>query len=96
MQKWSENYKTSHHIIVWIHKNPKKVSNDFEQLIVHISHLGPSISISRFIRSDGCWLFETLVASSPHLGHVQPLDSTPSTESRTAHIDRCTDNSYNP
>jgi hypothetical protein len=35
---WSENYKTSHHIIVWIHKNPKKVSNDFEQLIVHISH----------------------------------------------------------
>jgi hypothetical protein len=72
MQKWSENYKTSHHIIVWIHKNPKKVSNDFEQLIVHISHLGPSISISRFIRSDGCWLFETLVASSPHLIPIPP------------------------
>jgi hypothetical protein len=72
MQKWSENYKTSHHIIVWIHKNPKKVSNDFEQLIVHISHLGPSISISRFIRSDGCWLFETLVASPPHLIPIPP------------------------
>jgi hypothetical protein len=46
MQKWSENYKTSHHIIVLTHKNPKKVSNDFEQLILHISHRNEGLSLS--------------------------------------------------
>jgi hypothetical protein len=46
MQKWSENYKTSHHIMVWIHKNPKKVSNDFEQLILHISRRNEGLSLS--------------------------------------------------
>jgi hypothetical protein len=30
------------------------------------------------------------------LGHVQPLDGESSVEPRTAHTDRCTDNSYNP
>jgi hypothetical protein len=38
MQKWSKNSETSHNIIVWIQKNPKKVSNDFEQLVLHIPH----------------------------------------------------------
>jgi hypothetical protein len=28
-------------------------------------------------------------------GHVQPLDGESSVEPRTAHTDRCTDNSYN-
>jgi hypothetical protein len=37
MQKWSENSQTLQNIIVWIHKNPKKISNDFEQLVLHIS-----------------------------------------------------------
>jgi hypothetical protein len=39
MQKWSENYKTSQNIIVWIHKHPKKVSNDFEQLVANLKDL---------------------------------------------------------
>jgi hypothetical protein len=38
MQKWCKNSQTSHNIIVWIQKNPKKVSNDFEQLVLHIPH----------------------------------------------------------
>jgi hypothetical protein len=31
-----------------------------------------------------------------HLGHVQPLDSRSSAESRIAYTDKCIDNSYNP
>jgi hypothetical protein len=46
MQKWSKNYKTSHDIIVWIHKHPKKVSNDFEQPVLHISHMDEGLSLS--------------------------------------------------
>jgi hypothetical protein len=46
MQKWSKNSQTSHDIIVWIHKNPKKVSNDFEQLVLHISRRDEGLSLS--------------------------------------------------
>jgi hypothetical protein len=46
MQKWSENSQTSHNIIVWIQKNPKKISNDFEQLVLQIPHRDEDLSLS--------------------------------------------------
>jgi hypothetical protein len=46
MQKWSENSQTSHNIMIWIHKNPKKVSNDFDQLVLHIPRRDEDLSLS--------------------------------------------------
>jgi hypothetical protein len=46
MQKWSENSQTSHNIMIWIHKNPKKISNDFEQLVLHNPHRDEDLSLS--------------------------------------------------
>jgi hypothetical protein len=46
MQTWSENFKTSYNIIFWIHKHPKKVSNDFEQLTLYIPHRDEHLSLS--------------------------------------------------
>jgi hypothetical protein len=46
MQKWSEISQTSHNTIVWIQKNPKKVSNHFEQLVLQILHRDEDHSLS--------------------------------------------------
>jgi hypothetical protein len=40
------NTQTLQNIIVWIHKNPKKISNDFEQLVLYIPHRNEELSLS--------------------------------------------------
>jgi hypothetical protein len=56
MQKWFENSQTSHNTIVWIHKNPKKVSNYFKQLVLHIPHMDEHLLVTHSDMCETCML----------------------------------------
>jgi hypothetical protein len=56
MQQWYENSQTSQNIIVWIHKNPQKISNDFEQLVLHIPQRNEDLSLSDNDMFETCML----------------------------------------
>jgi hypothetical protein len=56
MQKWSKNSQTSQNIIVWIHKTPKKISNDFEQLVLYIPNRNEDLSLSDNDMCETCML----------------------------------------
>jgi hypothetical protein len=56
MQTWSENSEISHNIIVWIHKHLKKVSNDFEQLVLYITHMNEHLLLSDNGMCETCML----------------------------------------
>ena len=43
---WSENRTDAQNIIVWLHKHPIKISNDFDKVVVYILYKHEQLSLS--------------------------------------------------